>query len=331
MMEHQRLFNGRLEGIMIAETPIFTASGESKGRKEDTLDQCIQWELFTPGGEGVVSLPVIQGSSIRGVMRDIGAAIIAKQVGGFDRIDDIRLYFSGGSAKTDDNGGVEPGDLATEKELRREIPFLSLFGGQIKSIIEGHLRVGFAIPITEASRHLVPDYFEGIMPHSGSVTVKSMLTRRDDVISKPDTELYMLDEALGERDEIMRKIEEEGGKSIQMIRRFEAIRPGTNMYHRLGWFSATEEEIGLLMEILSQFSERPYLGGRSSSGYGQVSVRYHLIMDGKKHDNVVTVSQLEGFRLDNAFLEGCRSKFSAWLSGFTRDKATMFRKAEKKG
>lgn len=345
----KKMFTGRLEGVMRAETPICHSSGQTKGTGADTIDLAIKMSMFGAGGGGhLMQHAVSQGNGIRGIFRDIGAAIIAKQVDGFDKLDDFRLYFNGGSAKTTEQGGVRAGDIAHERAFRDRNPFVSLFGGQYKSILHGHLRVGFAVPITESSKHLIPDYLlqEGITPHADSPVGLSILTRRDDS-SNPDFEAYMCDSAQLERDEELQRIfdskkngksksksketaeepkeeeTEEAKKAIQMIRRFETIAAGTNMFHSIEFFNASEEEIGLIIEILKVFSMQPYIGGRSASGFGRVGVKYHFIMETEKHDNALTANTNEGFVLTNEFLEKCHEKFLHWLKGYTRKMASV--------
>jgi CRISPR type IV-associated protein Csf2 len=337
--------NFRLEGIATALTPIFHATGGKKGVKENTLDEIIKWKIVSPDGLSVSEVPVVNGNAFRGILRDCGASLIAETIGGFKHLDDFRLYFLGGTSKTIDKGGIEPGDIAQEKAFREKNPFMSLFGGQVKSIISGHLRVGAFIPLTTTTKHLVPSYFaqSGIgFLNNDDIVNKCILTRRDDVLN-PEYNVFLMDEALIEKDEKLKKLidirglktksndtgnmddeEKESKKSAQMIRRFESIAAGAKLYHSIEVFNASEEEAGLLIESLRRFSYSPYVGGRSSTDYGRLSVEYNLIQGDKKHDGAVSIDFDKGFRVENDFLQECSEKFMIWLNGTNRDAASIF-------
>jgi CRISPR type IV-associated protein Csf2 len=336
--------NFRLEGIATALTPIFHATGGKKGVKENTLDEIIKWKVVSPDGSSVSEVPVVNGNAFRGILRDCGASLIAETIGGFKCLDDFRLYFLGGTSKTIDKGGIDPGDIAQEKAFREKNPFMSLFGGQVKSILSGHLRVGAFIPLTTATKHLVPSYFAqsdiGFL-NNDDIVNKCILTRRDDAMN-PEHNVFLVDEALIERDEELKKLieirgpktksndagnvdeEKESKKSAQMIRRFESIAAGAKLYHSIEVFNASEEESGLLIESLRRFSCSPYVGGRSSTDYGRLSVEYNLIQGDAKHDGAVSIDFDKGFRIENDFLQECSERFMAWLNGTNRDTVSIF-------
>jgi hypothetical protein len=96
------------------------------------------------------------------------------------------------------------------------------------------------------------------------------------------------------------------------------------MFHFFDIFNATEYEVGLLVETLRRFSKNPYVGGRSSNGFGRIDVFYNLIRDDQKEDNAIVISGNEGFRINSDFLTDCSEKFTAWLKKLDRKTSSVF-------
>jgi CRISPR type IV-associated protein Csf2 len=125
----------------------------------------------------------------------------------------------------------------------------------------------------------------------------------------------------------------EAKKSVKMIRTVEAIPAGTKMYNFIDLVRPSNVEIGLICAALEEFSISPYVGGKSSQGYGRVSMSYNLIVDGNMsnmEDQAVVINQNEIFALNSPLLQECLAAYEEWLANVKREDV-LYYEFEKKG
>lgn len=73
----------------------------------------------------------------------------------------------------------------------------------------------------------------------------------------------------------------EDGPAQQMRMMVEAICAGTQLYHRIDLFDMSELELGAFVSCLDYWSKKPYLGGKSGSGFGLCTAEYEYWENGQ--------------------------------------------------
>lgn len=71
------------------------------------------------------------------------------------------------------------------------------------------------------------------------------------------------------------------GPAQQMRVMIEAMCAGTQMYHRIDLYDMTELELGAFVSCLVYWSKRPYLGGKSGTGFGLCTAEYEYWENGR--------------------------------------------------
>ena len=198
MNAKKELVTGTLDGMVQALSPICHMSGETVGKGKDTVDQAISFEVVAPTGGEPNRVLVFKGNALRGILREVAAEILGRQIGGFRSLNDYRLYFSGGTSKTAEKGAGDSANIAEDENIRGENPFVGLLGGQIKTPVAGNLKVGNMMPYVEATKHLIPKHLTeseeiNIGPASDSID-KTLLVRQAKS-ADPRYSIYLRDEA----------------------------------------------------------------------------------------------------------------------------------------
>tara|TARA_R100000322_G_scaffold151599_2_gene109011 strand:+ start:3141 stop:4040 length:900 start_codon:yes stop_codon:yes gene_type:complete len=199
------------------------------------------------------------------------------------------------------------GLIGNEESLRRDNPFLSLFG---RWKLPGHLGIDNAIPETldclyvegrgvrsndfvrdpgqaqflttddaqRLKRIIEQDGLAAIASSDIDVQIKE-LRREIRALKDPDEK--------GEIKEQIRTLEEqknsvkaakEGSREViqRPLEGFEAILPGTRMKHRMLLQNADQIELGLMLASLKEFARSPYVGGHRSLHCGEVSASWQV-------------------------------------------------------
>lgn len=210
-------------------------------------------KIIQPDGS-IELVPVVSGNSFRGVLRRIGEEML-RDVLGYDNQLPLPV------AHTRRNGGsivktkAEPVTGRRLNELRELVPLLSVFGGAVGAApISGCLRVGHVVPIvTEAAPVLRFDY-EGPLPSSFDVEARESYSHLDDVSTARDNPTPST------------------GNTTSPLMRYdiETLSPGTRFesWVQLDRGSALDE--AFTADVLTEFTRRGWLGGRSAIGHGQV-------------------------------------------------------------
>jgi hypothetical protein len=143
---------------------------------------------------------------------------------------------------------------------------IGLFGGGVgNQIIEGKTIFLQGMPICQETLHLLPNYCRNAPSAKLSVRELRQMefgTRRDD--KKKEGNQRHLNGPVPER--------KEGDVATSMIYESETLAPGTCL--RFGFIasSVTECEWQALAMALVGFFRCPFLGARSSAGYGEVAL-----------------------------------------------------------
>ena len=248
-----------LEGVCTAITSISHNGGERNG----TIVQLRREKFVQPKGN-VVEIPVISGNSIRGKLRDLAAIDILTKKDGIKvqvDADSFNLLFSGGSLES---VGEKNLDIEKVRQLRKDIPMLSVLGCSIGNVIlPGKVDIGKMIPICKETLHLIPEKFHGTeeIKTIWEYCQVEMNTRRDDTRDENKREFikkeYLTDDLRGG----------------QMMYHIETLVPGTRFYWKVCLRDTTDIETGAFLSILQIWANQSsQVGGNGRVGHGRLKV-----------------------------------------------------------
>jgi hypothetical protein len=198
-----------------------------------------------------IDIPIYSGNAFRGILRRVAAKQFLDLLG-VEKVKDALYYtlFCGGSLQ---KGSAQDNiDVGKKRELRKNIPFLSLFGSAvINQIFSGKLQIGICVPITKET--------SGITGVESTLSIWETLTeifytRRDDL---EDKELPR-----GE------------GTAQQMKYTVECLIPNLELYQKISVQAATEIELSCLGYAMEGLMKKGVLGGKSGVGHGQCLFSY---------------------------------------------------------
>ncbi len=218
-------------------------------------------KIITSDGE-VMQVPVVSGSSFRGILRRIGetltAAVLNYEGAGLP-IPAAHLLTNGGRlAKS-----ARPLTDEDERRLKALLPQIAVFGGAASGrIMSGLLTVGKVLPEIAELTHILPrppqsaplptvlgvgeESFSHLADH------RTYTDPRTDADHPPRVDLDDNSSPLG---------------------RFgiETLPAGTRLQTWVRVSNATETQIAFLLDVLTAFAEHGHLGGRIAAGHGQIS------------------------------------------------------------
>jgi CRISPR type IV-associated protein Csf2 len=271
------------EGVMTALTSI-SHIGESHG-----INARLRREKVIQPDGSVEEVPILSGNAIRGILRDRGMLHMLKTLGyGVNAetgevaglsLAAFYFLFSGGALTKDTTRGL---DVESARRWRSLIPLVGVFGGAMgNQIMPGKVKIGKGIPICMETAHLLPDSLRGTPVSSvWDMCQEEAYTRRDDEkneqlrqLIQPETrKLLDLDRALG-RDKMDDAVEDTGQKQ-QMRYYVETLAAGSRFFWEIALDDATDIEFEAFCVTLAEFGRLPYLGGKSATGHGKVSIQF---------------------------------------------------------
>jgi hypothetical protein len=268
------------EGVVTALTSITHNGGDSFG-----ISTKLRRERFVQPDGSVEEVPTISGNGVRGVLRDRGMQHMCKALGyGVEKDGHVSglslaafyFLFSGGSLTSTATDGL---DIDKARELAKTIPLVGVFGGAVGNmILPGKLKCGKLIPICAETAHLLPDvYRETARTSVWDYVQEEMFTRRDDEKDEhlrralaPESRL-LLDNPASRRTALA---EGRGEAAQQMMYYVETLPAGTRFFWKITLDDVTDIEYEAFLTTLAEFSRRPYLGGKSGTGMGEVAVSF---------------------------------------------------------
>jgi len=243
---------GRLKAL----TPLYHGGNEKTG---STL--LLNRMRFIVGGKPT-DVPIISGNSVRGRLRRLLGRDFLEKAGfqlDLSKTKHQRLYhtiFAGGvlTAPSEESESGEV-DLTLKQKIVSYVLPLRLFGASYSNqTIEGRILVGHLLPICKELAE-----YTGV---ESSVSFYQLIghvfqTRRDELRTEPPEE----------------------DQSVQMIVEYEVFSAGTEFHHEIA-LETTEEgyvlDLSTLTRTLSLWSQSPYIGGKSSIGFGKLLIKYSL-------------------------------------------------------
>ena len=205
---------------------------------------------FVVGNE-IVEVPYISGNELRGQLRRVVMKDFL-ELAEYE-VKSLRLFhslFSGGVLEEIEEKATPQLDIELRRKIRSLMPPVSLFGLAIANqVIEGKLKVMHILPICKELADYLPS---------------------DIVTAVPMRSLYdYLDWTFHTRHAKERRANTEE-PAVQMLYRFEVLIPGTPMYTEIICEDCNEVELSCLARAVELWRQRPFIGGRSSSGYGKI-------------------------------------------------------------
>lgn len=212
-------------------------------------------KIITPSGS-VTQVPIVSGSSFRGVLRRIGEALTAPILDYEDTglpIPAAHLLTNGGRlAKS-----ARPMTDEDERTLKTLIPQIAVFGGAASGrIMSGLLTVGKVLPEISELAHILPrPPRNGVLPAVFGVADESFShfsDHRPDANHPPITDHEEDSSTLG---------------------RFgvETLPAGIRLQTWVRLANATETQAAFLHDVLATFATHGHLGGRIAAGHGRVT------------------------------------------------------------
>jgi hypothetical protein len=203
----------------------------------------------------VVQVPIVSGSSFRGVLRRIGEQLTAAVL-------DYEHTLPIPAAHLLTNGGrlgksARPLTDEDERRLKAFIPQIAVFGGAVSGrILSGLLSVGKVLPEVDELAHILP------RPPRTTPLSSALNTAEESFSRLPDHRPTCSAPPQNDLDE-----------KTSPLGRFgvETLPAGTRLQTWARITDATDVQVAFLCNILDVFAERGHLGGRTAAGHGRIA------------------------------------------------------------
>jgi len=239
-----------IEGTLTALTTVFSG-GDDKTGVESTLRRID----YIVDGERT-DVPIIDGNSIRGYLRRLLLTDFFDQLRYEIKTTKLFYLLSGGALE--EVSAQESGtlNLQLRREIRANLPPISLLGGSMgNQAFAGKLVVAKALPICKELNDFLP--------------VQSKLSYHEYL-----TETFATRHAERESPETVMQNPKKEEPTIQMKVNLECFAPGTRFYHKFMLLDALPIEKSCFARMIELWKERPFVGGKSAVGYGELKIEY---------------------------------------------------------
>lgn len=243
------LFKGNLTAL----SPIHHGGSEDYGTTKLILT--LPTIIVNPlnGEEEIDNVPAIHGNAIRGYLRRL---IMDDFLTLLDyELDSKKVYhflFTGGILEALDPKDKGAINLTLKKKIRELIPPISLVGSALgNQMVQGKLKVGMADIVCAETKHYLRDY-DDYNFSAYNLKGSDFGTRLDDLKEERDDD----------------------EQAHQMKYEFETLIRGTKFTHEFILEDCNDVEKACFRRMFKLWNERPYLGGKSGTGYGKVKLDY---------------------------------------------------------
>jgi len=250
----------KIKGILTALSPIYHGGNEKTG----SVVLLNRLKFIVDGKP--TDVPIISGNQVRGRLRRLLVRDFLERTGyqlDLSQKRHQRLYhtlFAGGvltSVEEEESGVV---DLNLKFRVVKYILPLRLFGcSYANQMIEGRVLIGHLLPVCRELR----DY-TGIDSDVSfyQLITRAFQTRRDELRARDTSG------------------EEEEEQAVQALVEYECFAPGTRFYHEIVLETNSGEEkldLSTLYRAIELWQQLPYIGGKSSVGFGKLRIEYEWI------------------------------------------------------
>jgi hypothetical protein len=229
-------------------------------------------KVITVDGE-MLQVPIVSGSSFRGVLRRIGEELTATVLdyeGAAMPIPAAHLLTNGGRlAKS-----ASPFTDEDERHLKGLLPQIAVFGGAASGrIMSGLLSVGKVLPEVAELAHILPRPAQ-------STPLPAVRTLAEESFSHLSDHRANTDQA--PRTDISEKTSPLGRFGV------ETLPAGTRLQTWVRVTNATSHQAAFLRDVLDAFASHGHLGGRTAAGHGSITATLNAtVLRGQLPDDTV--------------------------------------------
>lgn len=244
---------------VVALSSIVHRGSDNDSVGTDTTSSFRTERILTADGE-LLSVPIVSGSSFRGVLRRIGEELTAAVLD----YEDAALPVPAAHLLT--NGGrlaksARPFTDEDERSLKALLPQIAVFGGAASNrIMSGLLTVGKVLPEVAELAHILPR--------------PPQTTPLSSVFTFAEESFTHLSDHRPRADQAPRT--DGDGDATSPLGRFdvETLPAGTRLQTWVRLANATDHQVAFLQSVLIAFISRGHLGGRIASGHGVVGASF---------------------------------------------------------
>ncbi|EUA39783.1 RAMP superfamily protein [Mycobacterium avium subsp. avium 2285 (R)] len=247
-------------------------------------------KILMPTGE-VMQVPVVSGSSFRGILRRIGESLTAAVL----NYENSALPIPAAHLLT--NGGrlaksARPLTDEEERRLKSLLPQIAVFGGAASGrIMSGLVTVGKVLPEIAELAHLLPrPPRSAALPAVLGVAEESFTHLADHRACATEAPSADLDD------------------DSSPLGRFgvETLPAGTHLQTWVRLSNATAHQAAFLNDVLTHFVLYGHLGGRIAAGHGQVAATVTpTVLRGQLPENTIDWAEQLGANRDDALAALC--------------------------
>lgn len=279
---------------IVALSSIVHRGGDGGDPGTDSTAMFRTEKIITADGE-LLDVPIVSGSSFRGVLRRIGedltAAVLDYEAAELP-VPAAHLLTNGGRlAKS-----ARPFTDEQERHLKALLPQIAVFGGAASNrIMSGLLTVGKVLPEVAELAHILPRPPRTTPLPAVYTFAEESFTHLADHRPQPDHAPHT-----------------DNDENTSPLGRFniETLPAGTRLQTWVRLANATDHQVAFLRSVLITFISRGHLGGRIASGHGSVTASFS--------DEFVERGQLPDPTLDwRSELKAHRTEIIAALSEIT--------------
>lgn len=304
-------------GVVTALTSISHIGPDAGGQ---TTTSYLRREKFVQPDGTVQLIPIVSGNGMRGLLRDRGMWHMCRKLGyGVDEstgeilglsLEAFHFLFSGGTLTSAVGRGL---DIDAARKIRDLIPLVGLFGGAMgNQVMQGKLKVGKMIPICQETKHVLPAWcMEDDPPSVYEYVQQEAFTRKDDEKNEHLRELIapnvraLLEASSAakraKRGTTEEKPDSEVGQHQQMRYFVETLAAGTKLFWEIAVEDVSVIEYDAFWTTLMIFAQAPFIGGKSGTGHGKVSIQFRDWM--RIDPNKLPVEKLPGPAMGTAYQE----------------------------
>lgn len=255
-----------IKGNWTALSPIHHGGSENYGTTKLIHTQPTLVTSPITGEPEIENIPYIHGNAVRGMLRRL---IMEDYLTTLNyQLDSKKVYhflFTGGILEALDKKDKGAINLTTKKEIRKYIPPVSILGSALgNQMIQGKLKVGIGnLVCTETKQYIANTCNNEFSAYNLKST--DFGTRLDDL---------EIGKQIIEDNDISPTTNDIDVQNNQMKYEFETIIRGAKFTHEFILEDMLDHEKGCFKRMIELWQQRPYLGGRSSAGYGMIQIQY---------------------------------------------------------
>jgi CRISPR/Cas system CSM-associated protein Csm3 (group 7 of RAMP superfamily) len=240
-----------VEGQITALSRIHCGAKEKTGNS-----QLMHREDYMMSDGKVESIPLLPGNSIRGMLRRLLLQDFFEQAGYTPKTP--KLYYTRSGGALEEVGAQESGvlNLALRRDVRMHLHPLSLLGTAM-----GNQAFTGKLCISDAS--LICKELNDFLPIKSDVSYRRFVTWS-----------FFTRHAEREIPETVEQNMQKQEPTIQMKVEVECLMAGTKFFHEFALEDTTELEKSCFARLIELWKQRPFIGGKSSVGYGKIRFDY---------------------------------------------------------